>query len=474
MLAQLPPTDRQPLRGSDLSHIPARVAALRSAFESGRTRSYAWRMEQLGALLKMVQAEESAIVDALHKDVGKPALEAWSAEVSEVANGLKFVRKNLKKWMRIERVSTPLLALPGKSWIQREPLGVALIIAPWNYPFSLSINPLAGALAAGNAVLLKPSEVAPHTSALLARLLPQYLDREAVAVLEGGVPETTEVLAQRFDHIFYTGNGAVGRVVLQAAVKHLTPVTLELGGKSPCIIDEHADLEVAARRVTWAKFYNCGQTCVAPDYVLVHERAHDKFVALLKQTITSFWGERPETSKDYGRIVNERHHRRLMALLPNSGSLAAGGQGDEQQRYIAPTVLTDVRADAPIMQDEIFGPILPVLKVASIDEAISFVNARDKPLALYAFTADPAAQQRVVERTSSGGVVLNHAILHLIIPGLPFGGVGASGTGAYHGKHSFETFSHRKAVLKKPTSIDPSLMYPPYTQAKEGWIRRLM
>jgi len=363
---------------------------------------------------------------------------------------------------------------PGRSWIQREPLGVVLVIAPWNYPLLLSLNPLVGALAAGNVVVLKPSELAPETSATLASLLPRYVDAEAVAVIEGAVAETTELLAQRFDSIFFTGSGTVGRIVMEAAARHLTPVTLELGGKSPCIIDRELDLGVAARRVAWAKFSNCGQTCVAPDYLLVHEAVHDRFVSQLVDSIESFWGERSDQTADYGRIVNARHHQRLAALLPGSGRIVTGGQMDAASRYIAPTVLTDVPSDAPVMRDEIFGPILPVLKVSDLEQAIRFVNARPKPLALYLFSTSGRSQARVLEATSSGGVAINHAVVQLGVQGLPFGGVGPSGMGAYHGKFSFETFTHRKAVVKKPLAIDPPLIYPPYTPTKERWLRRLL
>ncbi len=456
------------------SAIAAAVNAVRRTFETGRTRSYAWRVAQLDGLLALLSAEEKAISEALNADVGKPTLEAWIAEVSDCVNGTKFIKKNLRKWMKPERVATSLAGMPGKSRIVRDPLGVVLVITPWNYPFALAINPIAGALAAGNCVVLKPSEVAPATSALLARLLPKYLDPEAIAVIEGAVPETTELLAQRFDHIFYTGNGTVGRIVMEAAAKHLTPVTLELGGKSPCIIDESADLEVSARRVAWTKFYNCGQTCVAPDYLLVHASVHDAFMAKLQETLKAFFGDDPQRSKDYGRIINARHHRRLMALLPGSGTVLTGGQGDEADRYLAPTVLTDVTQDAPIMRDEIFGPILPVLKIENLEQAIAFINARPKPLALYLFSGSDASYEQVVSRTSSGGMVMNHAMIHLGVHTLPFGGVGESGMGAYHGKHSFDTFSHKKAVLKKGSFLDPTFVYPPYTESKESWIRRLL
>jgi aldehyde dehydrogenase (NAD+) len=458
----------------DLSYIARKTDQLRAAFESGRTRSYEWRIEQLSALERMMESEQSAILKALHEDLGKSQLEGWLAEAHDVANSIKLAKKQLKKWMRPSKVPTPMALQPGKSFVQAEPLGVALIIAPWNYPVLLLLNPLVGALAAGNAVMLKPSEVAPHTSAVLAQLVPRYLDPEAVAIVEGGVAETTELLAQRFDHIFYTGNGAVGRIVMQAAVKHLTPVTLELGGKSPCIIDEHVDLEIAAKRVVWGKFFNCGQTCVAPDYLLVHTKVHDRFVSLLADNIKTFYGAQPEQSPDFGRVINAGHHRRLLELLPGSGEIVIGGQSDAASLFIAPTVLKNVPADAPVMRDEIFGPILPVLRVASVDEAVHYINAHDKPLALYLFSNDEQNQQRVLSSTSSGGMVINHALIHLTVPGLPFGGVGASGMGAYHGKHSFDTFSHQKAVLKKGTMIDPSIMYPPYTEAKVSWLKRLM
>jgi aldehyde dehydrogenase (NAD+) len=293
-------------------------------------------------------------------------------------------------------------------------------------------------------------------------------------VVEGGVAETTALLAERFDHIFYTGNGTVGRVVMEAAAKHLTPVTLELGGKSPCVVDQSTDLDVAARRIVWGKFYNAGQTCIAPDYVLAHEAIEDALLARLKQTVRDFYGDDPRTSPDYGRVVNVRHHRRLTALLPGSGEVVTGGGANEAERYLAPTILRDVPADAPVMAEEIFGPILPVLRVKDVDEAVAFVNARPKPLALYLFTKDGEVRRRVLERTSSGGALVNHISLHVGVPSLPFGGVGPSGMGAYHGKASFETFSHRKSVLVKPTWLDPRLLYPPYDETKKKWIRRLL
>ena len=410
----------------------------------------------------------------LHRDVGKPALEAFTAEIAFTARELALVQKKLPAWVRPQRVATPLFALPGKSLIQHDPLGVVLIIAPWNYPLQLSIGPLIGAIAAGNCAVLKPSEVAPATSTLLATFLPQYVDGDCVQVVEGAVPETTALLAERFDHIFYTGNGTVGRIVMEAAARQLTPVTLELGGKSPCIVEPSADLDVAARRILWGKFYNAGQTCVAPDYVLAHEAIEEKLVALLKRTLTEFYGDDPRRSPDFGRIVNVRHLHRLQKLLPGSGEIVVGGTAAEEERYLAPTILRNVSADAPVMADEIFGPILPVLRVKGLEEAIAFVNARPKPLALYLFTTDADVQARVLERTSSGGVAVNHTTLHVAVSSLPFGGVGASGMGAYHGKATFETFSHRKSVLVKSNWLDLRLIYPPYDDKKKKWLRRLV
>ena len=409
---------------------------------------------------------------ALKSDLGKSAFEGWAGETYLIAGELKHARKHLASWMRPKRVRTPLLAQPGVSKVYAEPLGVVLNIAPWNYPIQLALAPLIGAIAAGNSVVLKPSEVAPACSALLARLLPRYLDPECVAVIEGGVPETTRLLEQRFDHIFYTGNGTVGRIVMEAAARHLTPVTLELGGKSPCIVDEDVDLEVAARRIVWGKFFNAGQTCIAPDYVLCHASREAQLIEQMKKVLIEFYGEDPKASPDYGRIINERHHARLSKLIA-SGELAAGGQSDPTDKYIAPTVLRKVDPASPVMADEIFGPILPVLTVPDLDAAITFINARDKPLALYLFSRNAEHVERVLQRTSSGGACVNDVMAHLIPHELPFGGVGASGMGAYHGHASFETFTHKKSVMAKATFLDPSIRYPPYTPGKTKWAKRL-
>ncbi|MEO0323837.1 MAG: aldehyde dehydrogenase family protein [Myxococcota bacterium] len=466
-------TSPHPSAVNGSADISRRVASARARFRSGATRPLRWRLAQLDGVARFVKEREREILEALHEDLGKPSIEAYGAELSFVANDLAHVRSHLEGWMRPEKVRVPLVARPGSSEIRREPLGVVLVIAPWNYPFQLLMAPLVAALAAGNAAVLKPSEVSRHTSALFARLLPRYLDREAVCVVEGGVAETTALLAERFDHIFYTGGGRVGRIVMRAAAEYLTPVTLELGGKSPCIVHRSADLDVAARRIAWGKFFNAGQTCVAPDYVLVDERVHDALVHRLVATVRSFYGDDPESSSDYARIVSASHHRRLMGLL-GEGQVLCGGTGDEASRYLAPTILKDVPATAPVMEEEIFGPILPVLSVPDVDAALRFVNARPHPLALYVFAGDRKVQEQVLEGTSSGGAVVNHCMLHLAIPDLPFGGVGESGMGSYHGRWGFETFSHRRGVLKKPTRVDPAIMYPPFSRLAKAVLRRLL
>jgi aldehyde dehydrogenase (NAD+) len=453
--------------------IAQHIAHLRKTFNSGRTRSLSWRMGQLRALHTMVEENSEAIVDALKADLGKPTFEAWAAEVGVALRDLKEAMKNLAGWMKPERVGTPLVAQPGSSRRYKDPLGVVLIIAPWNYPFNLVIAPLLGAIAAGNTVLVKPSEVAEHTGRLLAELLPKYMDADAVAVIEGGVEETTAILTHRFDHIFYTGNGFVGRIVMTAAAKHLTPVTLELGGKSPVYVHKSADLVTTARRLAWGKYTNSGQTCIAPDYVLADEEIHDQLVDQLEKTIAEFYGGRAQAEGKYGRIINSRHHSRLMALM-GSGHPRVGGSGDSEDLYIEPTVLTDVAPDSPVMSEEIFGPILPVIRTSGPDGAIEFINGREKPLALYIFTKDNAVAERLLECTSSGGATVNHVMLHYAVPNLPFGGVGESGMGAYHGRASFDTFTHHKSVLKKPFAIDPSIMYPPYDESKEKWLKRLL
>jgi aldehyde dehydrogenase (NAD+) len=454
-------------------HAEAIVRVLRSNFDTGSTKPLARRLSQLDALEHFLTEREGDIVEALRKDLGKPETEALLSEVRMIVGEVRLTRKRLRSWMKPERVRTPLVAMPGRSYIYREPLGLVLIIAPWNYPFQTAVLPLVGALAAGNCVVLKPSEIAPHTSALIAKWIPKYLDTKAVRVVEGGVPETTALLRQKWDHIFYTGNGTVARIVMEAASKHLTPVTLELGGKSPAVVDETADLDSAAKRIVYGKFFNAGQTCVAPDYVLVHEAVHDALLNRMVSAVREFYGDDPRESPDFARIINRRHHARLARLL-DGADVATGGETDISERYIAPTIIKNVKEGDQVMKEEIFGPILPVISVPSVPAAVAFINRQPKPLALYFFSTSKDAQKLVIEGTSAGGTTINHVWLHVGVPALPFGGVGESGMGAYHGRHSFETFSHQRGVLKKSTLKDPPLMFPPYAAWKQRWLKRLL
>ncbi|WP_017602634.1 aldehyde dehydrogenase family protein, partial [Nocardiopsis alkaliphila] len=429
---------------------------------------------QLRALRRLLVEERPTLEKALQDDLGKPALEAHTTEIGYVINEIDHTLKHLASWLRPKRVTVPMAMAPAKARWVREPLGVVLIISPWNYPINLTLAPLVGALAAGNAAVLKPSELSPATSSALAESLPRYLDGEAVAVVEGGVAESTTLLEERFDHIFYTGNGAVARIVMAAAVKHLTPVTLELGGKSPAVVEPGVDMATTARRLAWGKFTNAGQTCVAPDYVLAIGASAAELQRELAAAITEMFGADPKASPDYGRIVNERHLERLSALL-DSGEVVAGGRVDREDLYMAPTVLGNVDPSSPVMAEEIFGPILPVVSVPDLDAAIAFVNERDKPLALYAFTDSQVTKRRLLTETSSGGVGFGLPIAHLAVPDLPFGGVGESGMGAYHAQASIDTFSHVKSVLDKSLALDTMrLAYAPITQFKEKVLRRML
>ncbi|RLE26339.1 MAG: aldehyde dehydrogenase family protein [Actinobacteria bacterium] len=456
--------------------IPDIIQKLREGFADGVLHDNSSRVAQLRQLRLMLVEKEDLLIDALVADLSKPRIEAYMTEIAFTINEIDHTLKNLDSWTKSEKVKVPITFKPATAKIHPQPLGTVCIIAPWNYPVQLLLAPLVAALAAGNTAVLKPSEVAPATAELIAEILPEYISQRTVAIVTGSVDETTALLEERFDHIFYTGNGTVARIVMAAAAKNLTPVTLELGGKSPAIVAADANIKVTARRIAWGKFVNAGQTCVAPDYVLVEDGAEQELLAALGSAVTEFFGEDPQSSPDFTRIVNERHHDRLTGLLDGGGyeATVTGGTADRSDRYIAPTVLAGVKPDAPLMGEEIFGPILPVLNVASIDEAIGFVNDREKPLALYAFSTSDAVLSRIVDRTSAGGVTLNHALLHLAIPDQPFGGVGESGMGSYHGKMGFDVFSHRKPVLSKPLRPDPSIMYAPYTKMKKKLIRKFM
>lgn len=504
----------------------ATVARLRATFAAGRTRPVTWRKAQLNALRRLLIDRQEELAAALYADLGKSPLEAYISELGFVVNEIDHTLRHLNRWLRPRRVAVPLSLAPARARTVREPLGTVLIIAPWNYPLQLALAPLVGALAAGNCAVVKPSELAPATSAALAKWLPRTLDADAVAVVEGAVPETTALLEQRFDHVFYTGNGTVGRVVMTAAARHLTPVTLELGGKSPAVVEPGTNYATAARRIAWGKFMNAGQTCVAPDYILAIGDAAPAIEAELAAAVREMYGERPVDSPDYGRIINERHFERLVGLLPdgsaktddpdgsdgsdgsekadgsdetdgsgtsggpnssvrdsssaaNSPSPSArtviGGEHDKAVRYIAPTVLADVSPDSPVMREEIFGPILPIVRVPDLDAAIAFITARDKPLALYAFVGSARSKRRLEAETSSGALAFGLPNAHLTVPGLPFGGVGESGVGRYHGPHSIDTFSHPKAVLDKSLLLDTlRIAYPPFSKGKERILRRLL
>lgn len=448
------------------------IAGLRRTFDSGRTRSTEWRRTQLDGLLTLLTAHEDEMVAALKEDLGRPVAEAFAADIGVSRLHIRYLRKHFESWSQPTKVFPGVLSLPAKAEIIHEPLGVALVISPWNYPIQLLVEPMAAALAAGNCVVAKPSELSPACSAVLARLLPKYLDDDAVVVVEGGVPETTALLELQFDHIFFTGSTTVGRVVMQAAAKYLTPVTLELGGKSPTIVAADADLEVAARRIMWGKLMNAGQTCIAPDYVLVESSVKDRLVEKMVATIGEFYGADPALTPDLGRIVNERHHDRLTGLVKGAGGqVVTGGTFDRSTRYLAPTIIVDPDLDSPIMNEEIFGPVLPVIGVDSIEDAIMFVNDRDKPLALYVFSGSDEIAQRVLSRTSSGGACINHAVVHILPDNMPFGGVGPSGMGAYHGKAGFDVFTHHRSVVRRSARPDPKMLYPPYGGWKDKLIR---
>ena len=419
------------------------VEHLRRTFDSGRTRPLHWRRRQLRAIHEMLELRGDELVEAMRADMTRPELEC-RLELKVCSTEIAYALDNLESWMQPEPAG--LLPVPGRQRIVRDPRGVVLIIGPWNCPVELLVVPLVGAVAAGNCAVLKPSELSAQCSALVAEMVPECLDPDAVAVVEGGADETTELLEQEWNHIFYTGGGAVGRIIAEAAAKQLTPVTLELGGKSPCIVDDDVDLDTAARRIAWGKYFNAGQICIAPDYVLVKREREEELVAALARVTEELFGTNPRSSADLGRIVNERHHARIVRLMKD-GRPAFGGEAEQAERYIAPTVLQDVAPDSDVMKEEIFGPVLPVLPVDSIEEAIEFVNQRDRPLALYLFTCRQNVEDEVLLRTSSGGVCVNGTMLHAASPEMPFGGTGASGLGAYHGRHSFETFSHRKAVF---------------------------
>ena len=447
------------------------VATLRTVHASGRTRPIEWRLAQLDGLERLLQEHEADISAALADDLGRSSAEAWIADIMPPLAEIAYARKRVRKWIRPRRTRLPLNQLPARGWIQYEPLGVVLIISPWNYPVQLTLSPLVGAIAAGNCVVVKPSELAPATSALLADLLPRYVDAEAVMVVEGDAETSQVLLAQGFDHVLFTGGTETGRKILAAAAPTLTPVSLELGGKSPVFIAADADLGAAARRISWLKLMNSGQTCLAPDYILVEASVRDSFVEQLLSTLAEFRAESPDAGMP---IVNDRQFERLAGYLDaTKGTIAVGGTVSEADRTVQPTVILDPDPDEPAMCEEIFGPLLPVITVDDLDEAIRFVNGRPKPLAVYAFSGSKKVRKRIADEVPGGAVVFNHIAMHVLVPQLPLGGVGDSGMGGYHGEWGFQTFSHRKSVLSKSARPDPRFVYPPYTERALALIRRL-
>ncbi|WP_449539598.1 aldehyde dehydrogenase [Ferdinandcohnia sp. Marseille-Q9671] len=432
----------------------------REFFATGKTKEIAFRIETLKEIRNIIKMNEKQIMKALQIDLNKSEFEAYTTEIGFVLEELRFTIKHIEKWAKPRKVKATLSGFGTKSYIYPEPYGVALIISPWNYPFQLAFAPLIGAIAAGDCAILKPSELTPVTSKLLANLISKAFPQEYIAVVEGGVETSTALLNEKSDYIFFTGSVSVGKIIMEAAAKNLTPVTLELGGKSPCIIHKDANLRYAAKRIAWGKYTNAGQTCVAPDYLYIHNDVKDEFLQLLKNAIDDLYGDVLREDSRFTKIVSDNHFKRLTAFLTNSGSIYHGGKYDADKRIIAPTILSDITWRDPIMEDEIFGPILPIIGYDDLLEIIEEVNRRPKPLALYIFSEIERVQNKVLESISFGGGCVNDTVYHFTSPHLPFGGVGESGIGAYHGKGSFDIFSHEKGIMKQTTRFDLPFRYP--------------
>ena len=440
------------------------VARHRKYFRSGATRSAKWRESQLIALRSMMKEHAEAFYAALQADLGRNRIEADWVDVKYMTSEIDYVLAHLREWMVPLRVNTPLVLTLSRAEVRFEPLGVGLIIGTWNYPVMVTLSPLVAAISAGNAAVIKPSEVSGATAEVVARLIPQYLDCNAFSVVLGGVPESTALLEQEWDHIFYTGGPTVAKLIMTAAAKRLTPVVLELGGKNPTVVHTSANLRIAARRIASGRWFNAGQTCTAPDYVLVCKEVAEDFLKYLQETLFQFYGQNSQKSPDYGRIVSLQHFDRLIRLLA-SGKIYHGGEYDRTDRFIAPTVLVNVSPESPAMQEEIFGPILPVLEIDDVQEAIEFVNSRPSPLGLYLFSEDRSVNERVLSSTASGGAVVNDCALQALVHELPFGGVASSGMGKYHGEWGFRAYTNARGVLYHSTVLDfGSLRYPPYEE----------
>lgn len=440
-------------------------------FRTGKTKKIEFRKEQLNRLKEVLQENEEDLLNALQQDFGKPPFETYGTELGQLYNEINLCISKISKWSKPQRVSGALVNFPSRNYIYSEPYGMCLVIGAWNYPVLLALQPAISAIAAGNTVVVKPSELVAKTSHLLAQIINEAFNPEFFTVIEGDAETAQALLEQSFDYIFFTGSSRVGKMVMQAAAHNLTPVTLELGGKSPAIVDHSADLDVAAKRIVWGKFMNAGQTCVAPDYVYVQTDIKARFIKLLKQYIHELYGEEPAQSPDYPRIINDRHMQRLSGYLTD-GKIAFGGQTNTEERYIAPTILDEITWNDSIMQEEIFGPILPVLSFSEYEDVIGEINNRPTPLALYHFCSDKTTQQKVIHQIEFGGGCINDTLAHLGNPNLPFGGKGNSGIGNYHGKAGFDTFSHQKSIMEKPTWIDIPLRYAPYKN-KIKWLKKI-
>ncbi len=445
----------------------------RKLFASGKTKSFEFRTDMLSRLREAILHFEGDILEALRSDLNRSKVAGYTTEIHHCLAEISFALKNLKRWMRPQRVGGSKLFPLSRGSVVCEPLGTCLIISPWNYPFSLAILPLIASVAAGNCTVIKPSEISKNTETVIFEMISEYFDKEYISVFCGGPEISKELLKERFDYMFFTGGETVGKIVMKAAAENVTPVTLELGGKSPCIVDEDCDVRKAARRITWGKFLNAGQTCVAPDYLLVQENAKDKLIAGIQECILEFYGENPQDSGDYGRIINENHFSRLDELL-KEGEVIFGGKTNRERLYISPTLIEEIPEDAKIMKEEIFGPLLPVLEFGHVSEAVDFVNGRPKPLALYVFSRNKDFQRKIISETSSGGVCINDTIVHLTAPRLPFGGVGNSGFGKYHGKAGFDTFSNQKSVLRQTLLFDIPMRFPPTDEKRLRILRTIL
>ena len=453
--------------------ISQRLEQQRAFFDTNRTIDIKFRKEALKKLRNAIKINEKKIIDALYNDLRKHEFEAYTNEISIVVNEISYHLKNLRCWSKNKRVRTNLANVFASNHISSDPHGVVLIMSPWNYPFQLLLNPLVGAISAGNCAILKPAEFAVHTSAVIADIISEIFPPEYISLFKGGKDVNQALLKEKFDYIFFTGSPVLGKIVMQAASEHLTPVTLELGGKNPCIVNDCANIEVSAKRIAWGKFLNNGQTCISPDYLLVHESVKNELITQLQKHIKAFYGSNPADSQSYGRIINKHHFDRLVKLI-NSSSVVFGGGYNADDLYIEPTILDKVSLSDAIMQEEIFGPLLPILEYKSVDEAMQIINSNQSPLAFYIFADKKSFINNIINKIKAGGICINDTVMNFVNHRLPFGGSGNSGMGQYHGKYSFDTFSRKRAILKQPTIIDIPLRYPPFSKWQLKFIKKIL